>query len=262
MTIEPALVAKGTELVRLHTAPELLSVVNVWDVITATVIADLPGTTALATASHSIAASHGYADGEQIPLDLMIAAVGRIAAATDLPVTADLEAGYGAAGETVRRAVDVGIVGANLEDQMKPLAEAVAVVSDAVKAAEAAGVPFALNARTDAFLRAGDRPRDEVVADAIERGRAYLDAGATCIFVPGPLDEDTLATLVEGIGQQRVSVIGIPGRVPAPEVLTRLGVARISYGPFTQQLALTALADAALDLIAGGTLPTTIRPLN
>jgi len=254
--------ARGKELIRLHLAAELLTVVNVWDVITAKVIADLPGTTALATASHSIAASYGYEDGEQIPRDLMIEAVGRIAAATDLPVSADLEAGYGDAGETVRRAIGVGIVGANLEDQMKPLAEAVEAVRSSVAAAESAGVSFALNARTDAFLLAGDRDRSEVVADAIERGRAFLDVGATSVFVPGPLDEDTLAALVDGIGRQRVSVIGIPGAVPAPDVLTRLGVARISYGPFTQRLALTALADAAADLIAGGTLPTTIRPLN
>ena len=93
---------QGRELQRLHRDPALLTVVNVWDVITARVVADTPGTTALATASHSIAASYGYQDGENIPRDLMIEAVGRIAAAVDLPVTADLEAGYGDAGETVR----------------------------------------------------------------------------------------------------------------------------------------------------------------
>ena len=142
---------KAADLLRLHTDPELLVVVNVWDVISATVVADVPGTRALATASHSIAATLGYADGEKIPLDLMIDMVGRIAAAVDLPVSADLEAGYGDAGETVRRAIGVGIVGANLEDQMKPLAEAVKAVEAAVAAAEAAGVAFVLNARTDAF---------------------------------------------------------------------------------------------------------------
>ncbi|MDT7726518.1 MAG: hypothetical protein QOI21_3094 [Actinomycetota bacterium] len=107
--------AKASTLLDLHTAPELLKVVNVWDVISAKVIAGLDGTTALATASHSIAASYGYEDGEKIPVDLMIEAVGRIAAATDLPVSADLEAGYGNPGETIRKAIGVGIVGANLE---------------------------------------------------------------------------------------------------------------------------------------------------
>src|SRR6478736_2948734 len=146
--------SRATTLLGLHQAPELLTVVNVWDVISATVVADVEGTKALATASHSIAASYGYADGENIPVDLMIEAVGRIAAATSLPVTADLEGGYGDAAETVRKAIGVGIVGANIEDQMKPVAEATAQVEAIMKAAEAEGVPdFVLNARTDAFLK-------------------------------------------------------------------------------------------------------------
>ena len=172
-----ATAAKAHELQRLHRDPELLLVVNVWDVITARVVADTPGTKALATASHSIAAAYGYPDGEQIPRDLMIEAVGRIAAAVDLPVTADLEAGYGDAGETVARAIDVGIVGANLEDQMKPLPDAVRAVEAAVAAGERAGIPFVLNARTDAFVKAGDRNPADVLAEAVERGRAFLDAG-------------------------------------------------------------------------------------
>ena len=97
--------AKATTLARLHSAPEILQVVNVWDVISAKTIADLPGTTALATASHSIAASFGYEDGERIPLDLHLDMVSRIAAAVDLPVSMDMEAGYGDAGETARRAI-------------------------------------------------------------------------------------------------------------------------------------------------------------
>src|SRR6478735_7760224 len=160
---------KARELQRLHADPELLLLVNVWDAISAKVVADSPGTTALATASHSVAASHGYPDGEQIPRDLMIEAVGRIAGA------ADLEAGYGDPGGTIARAIDVGIVGANLEDRLKPLPDAVRAVSEAVAAGERTGIPFVLNARTDAFLRAGDRDPAEVLADAIERGRAYLD---------------------------------------------------------------------------------------
>ena len=101
---EPA-AAQASRLLRLHRDPTLLTVVNVWDVISARVVADVHGTTALATASHSIAASFGYEDGENIPLDLMLEAVGRIVAVTDLPVTADLEGGYGDAAETVRRAI-------------------------------------------------------------------------------------------------------------------------------------------------------------
>ncbi|MCJ1702293.1 isocitrate lyase/phosphoenolpyruvate mutase family protein [Rathayibacter sp. VKM Ac-2926] len=253
--------ARGRTLVDLHTAPELLRVVNVWDVVSATTIAALPETRALATASHSIAATFGYEDGERIPLDLHLSMIERIVAAVDVPVSADLEAGYGDAGETVRRAIEVGVVGANLEDQAKPLAEALRSVEKAVAAAEEEAVPFALNARTDVFLRAGDRDRGEVLADAIERGRAYLDAGATCFFVPGLLQDAELEALVAELGRQRVSVIGVPGS-QSPARFEELGLARVSYGPWTQRVALTALQDAATALYAGGALPEGTRPLN
>lgn len=253
---------KATTLQQLHAAPELLLVVNVWDAITAQVVAGTPGTTALATASHGIAASHGYEDGENIPRDEMIAAVGLIArTAGDLPVTADLEAGYGDPGGTVSRAIDVGIVGCNLEDQMKPLADSVRAVEAAVGAAEQAGVDFVLNARTDAFLKAGDRDPDDVLNDAIERGRAYLDAGASNVFVPGKLDETQVRRLVEALGQRKVNLIGVPGSIPL-RTAQELGVARVSYGPWSQNVALTALAKLAEDVYDGGGLPADTRKLN
>ncbi|KQZ11269.1 phosphonomutase [Agromyces sp. Root1464] len=251
----------AAELRRLHTAPELLQVVNVWDVVSAAAVAALPQTRAIATASHSIAATFGYPDGEQIPVELMLDMCGRIARAVDVPVSADLEAGYGDAGDTVRRAIAEGIAGANLEDQLKPLADSVAAVTAAVAAADAEGVPFALNARTDAFLRGRERPLEVNVADAIERGRAYLDAGATSVFVPGIFGEEVVAELVAGIGELKVTLIGLPG-VPAPARLQELGVARVSYGPTTQRVALGALQDLATSLYDGGVLPEGIRPLN
>ena len=250
---------KATALLLLHRDPSLLVLVNVWDVISARVVADLPGCTALATASHSIAASLGYEDGENIPRDEMLAAVGRIAAAVDLPVTADLEAGYGDPGDTVRRAIALGIVGANIEDQMKPLPEAVAAVEAVVKAGESEGVPFVLNARTDAFLKAGDRPRADVLAEAIVRGKAFVAAGAPVVFVPGKLSADEIAALVEGIGP--VSLIAVPGSIPLPE-MQQLGVQRVSLGPWSQRIALTALADAGTAILAGGSIPDGVRPLN
>ncbi|NUR09662.1 MAG: isocitrate lyase/phosphoenolpyruvate mutase family protein [Nocardioidaceae bacterium] len=256
--------ARATELLRLHQDPALLTVVNVWDAISAKVVSDIEGTKAIATASHSIAASYGYEDGENIPVDLMVEAVGRIVAATPLPVTADLEGGYGDAAETVRKAIGVGVVGANIEDQMKPLDEAVAQVEAIMKVAEAEGVPdFVLNARTDAFLRAlrGDGDPEEVLAEAVRRGRAYLDAGAPTYFVPGILDEDQLRTLVDELGPQRVTTIGIPGN-PDNATLERLGVARVSYGPIPQRVALTALAEMVEGIHAGGGVPEDIRPLN
>lgn len=251
---------RARTLAALYDAPEILRVVNVWDVVSAKAVAALPETKALATAGHSIAASFGYPDG-QIPRELMIDMVGRIAASVDLPVSADLDDGYGDAGETTRLAIGVGIVGANIEDRLKPLAESVAKVEAIVRAGEAEGVPFVLNARTDAIVRGGDKPLVEKLADAVERGRAYLDAGAQCVFVPGILDVDATRTLVEGIGHGKVSVIGLIGALAANEYES-LGVARISYGPTTQRFALTALQDLATDLYGEGVVPESTRPLN
>lgn len=250
----------AAELRRLHAAPELLQVVNVWDVVSARAVAALPETRALATAGHSIAASFGYADGE-IPVELMLDMAGRIARAVEVPVSADLDDGYGAPGETVRRAIGEGIVGANIEDRLKPLTESVATVQAAVAAAEAEGVPFALNARTDAWLRGRERPREVWVADVVERGSAYLDAGATSVFVPGVFGEAEIEEIVAALGEQKLALIGLPG-VPAPARLEALGVARLSYGPTTQRVALGALQDLATDLYSGGVLPDGIRALN
>ena len=258
MTSADDLVGKAGQLRRLHTDPEVLVLVNVWDVATAKVVAGLPGCRAVATASYSIAASYGYPDGEVIPADLMIEAVGRIAAAVSLPVTADLEAGYGDVGETIRKAIGVGVVGANIEDEMRPLDEAVAGVRAAVKAGEAEGVPFVLNARTDAYLLGGDRDPADLLADSIERGRAFLDAGADCVFVPGQLDADTVRQLVDGIGDRKVSVLGLPG-TPEPRELAQLGVARVSFGPWSQRVVLTSLADVGADLLGGSGLPSWAR---
>lgn len=252
---------KAQTLQDLHAAPELLRVVNVWDAITARTVADIPGTKALATASHGIAASRGYEDGENIPRDEMIAEVGLIARQTELPVSADLEGGYGDPGGTVARAIEVGIVGANLEDQMKSLADSVKAVEAAVAAAEKAGVPFVLNARTDAFVKAGDRDPAEVLKDAIERGRAYLDAGASNFFVPGKLDEAQWGELVSALGERKVNMIGIPGAI-SQEAAQRIGLARISFGPWSQNTALTALAKLAETAYSGGGLAADVRKLN
>ncbi|MGB3413417.1 MAG: isocitrate lyase/phosphoenolpyruvate mutase family protein [Microbacteriaceae bacterium] len=245
----------------LHTAPEILEMVNIWDAITAKVVSDHPKTRALATAGHGIAAAHGYADGEKIPLDLVISTLAEITSVTDLPVTADLDGGFGNAGETVRRAIGVGIVGANIEDQLRPLDESISVVRAALAAGTAEGIDFVLNARTDAFTRGADRSLDEKIADAIERGRAYIAEGATTVFVPGKLDRDTTEQLVAGIGERKVSVIGVPGSLTAKEY-EALGVARITYGPWVQNVALTALKRLTESLYTGGVIPEDTEKLN
>jgi 2-methylisocitrate lyase-like PEP mutase family enzyme len=252
---------RASELLRLHRAEKLLTVVNVWDVISAKTVAAVEGTTAIATASHSIAASWGYPDGENIPLDLMLDTVRRIVESTSLPVTADLEGGYGNAPETIRRAIGIGVVGANIEDQMKPLAEAAAQVEAIMKVAEQEGVDFVLNARTDAFaLRRGGDPAENL-AEAITRGKAFLDAGAPVVFVPAFLGEEQIDAIVDAFGPQRLTTIGIPG-TPSLAWQEEHGVARTSYGPMSQNVALTALQELVEDVQRGGGVPATMRMLN
>jgi 2-methylisocitrate lyase-like PEP mutase family enzyme len=261
VTADDATRAKATELLRLHQDPTLLTLVNVWDVISATTVAAVDGTKALATASHSIAASFGYEDGENIPLELMLEQVKRIVDATGLPVTADLEGGYGNAPETIRRAIGLGVVGANIEDQLKPLAEAARQVEEIMKVAGQEGVDFVLNARTDAFARGRDRDPEVNLADAIERGRAYLDAGAPVVFVPARLTEDQILALVDAFGPQRLTTIGIPGNPPR-DWQQEHGVARTSYGPLSQNVALTALQELVEEVHRGGGVPANLRILN
>jgi len=261
MTADDATRTKGAELLRLHQDPTLLTLVNVWDVVSARTVAAVDGTTALATASHSIAASFGYEDGENIPLDLMLEQVKRIVDTTDLPVTADLEGGYGDAPETIRRAIGLGVVGANIEDQLKPVADAARQVEGIMKVAEQEGVDFVLNARTDAFARGRDRDPAANLADAIERGKAYLEAGAPVVFVPARLTEDQVLALVDAYGPQRLTTIGIPGNPPR-DWQQEHGVARTSYGPLPQNVALTALQELAEEVQRGGGVPGNLRLLN
>ncbi|MGY2082897.1 isocitrate lyase/PEP mutase family protein [Blastococcus sp. SYSU DS0539] len=254
---------RARTLARLQTDPRILVLANVWDVTSARVVAATAGTGALATASHSIAATFGYEDGERIPLDLHLDVVARIAAAVDLPVSMDMEAGYGDAGETARRAIAAGAVGGNLEDGMRPLDEAVAAVREVLAAGRAAGIDFVLNARTDAVLLApADADRAALIDEAVRRGRAFLAAGATAVFVPGVAAAGEIAALVEGLGPGRLSVLAVPGSTPPVAELERLGVARVSTGPFAQRVALTALQDATAALLAGGVLPPGTRMLS
>lgn len=261
--VNPASVeARAAHLLALHRAPELLTVVNVWDAISAQVVSAVPGTRALATASHSIAATLGWPDGEKIPRAEMLDMCRRIVAATELPVSADLEGGYGDAAGTIGEAIALGVVGANIEDQMKPIGEAADQVAAIMTTARSAEVPsFVLNARTDTFLRPGGRAPGEILDDAIARGRAFLEAGAPLVFVPGKLDEAQIAALVEAFGPNRLTTIGVPGSVALARQ-AELGVARVSYGPNAQRVALTALAELTEAIAAGGALPEGMRILN
>ena len=252
---------RAERLRALHGAPEPLILVNVWDAASARTVAAQTGCAALATASWSIAAAHGVPDDESIGREAMLAAVARIAAATPLPLSADLQAGFGETPDdvaaTVAGAIDAGAVGCNLEDgqgaahEPRPLGDAVARVEAAVRAGDDAGVPLVVNARTDVFLAARAHG-DEELGEAVRRGRAFLDAGADCVFVPGLADASLIRALVEALGA--VSVLATP-RSPAIPELAALGVQRISVGPGSLGIASAALAEAARELLAGGAYP-------
>jgi 2-methylisocitrate lyase-like PEP mutase family enzyme len=252
-------VDKAETLRRLYQAPEIVRVVNVWDAISTKIVSDLPDTRAIATAGHSIAVSHGYADGG-MPLQVALDAVEVIVKATDLPVTADLDDGYDEPGETIRRAIAIGAVGANVEDRLKPFDESVARVRAIIAAAEAEGVPFQLNARTDAIAR-GSGPLSERLPEAIKRGRAFLAEGAALVFIPGLTDRESVERVVAELGRNTVSVIGLPGALTAAEY-QELGIARISYGPLVQRVTLLALQNLAKDLYGSGVIPTDLPALN
>jgi 2-methylisocitrate lyase-like PEP mutase family enzyme len=248
---------KAEELRRLHAAPEPLVLVNVWDAASARVVAAAPGCRALATASWSIAAARGVADGEVLSREAMLDAVSVVARATELPVTADLERGYGDVRMTVEGALDAGAVGCNLEDSdgaggLWPAEEHAAVVAAARAAGDAAGIPLVINARTDVYLVDVIPPEERLVA-ALERGATYLEAGADCVFVPGVRDVTTLEALVTEMGGP-VSVLGGAGG-PALADLARVGIARVSYGPGSLGVAMGALSRAAETLLAGGDPP-------
>ena len=255
MSHAAAAAAKAEELRRLHHDPAILVLVNVWDAASARTVASVPGCRAIATASWAMAAARGLADGEAIGREGMLEAVACVASAVGLPVTADLEGGYGATpaevGETVRRAIAAGAVGCNLEDGvrdgelLRDAQEAAERVAAARAAADAAGVPIVINARTDVYLRGADDPEA-----AILRGQAYARAGADCVFVPGVTDAGVIKALVDGIDAP-VSVLARPG-APSVSELQELGVARVSFGPGPMGVALAALARTASDLLAGG----------
>ena len=255
---------KAETLRQLHHGPDILVLPNVWDIAGARIVEEA-GYPAIATTSAGVAFALGYPDGEKISRDEMLDVVGRIARRVRVPVTADLEAGYGPepadTAETIRRAIDGGVVGANIEDgthrREQPLCSmnlAVARIHAARRAADTAGVPFVINARTDSYLAARifNQPQDaKCFDDTVHRGRAYREAGADCIFIPGLADRDTIGRLVAAIGAP-INILAGPGSPSVPE-LKALGVARVSVGGAIMRATLGLVQRAAAELRSGGT---------
>ena len=219
---------------RMHLAPPLLALPNAWDVASAKAFAALPGCRALATTSAAVARSLGWEDGEQAPVAEMVQVAGRIAAAVDVPVTADLEAGYGDPVATARAAWAAGVVGMNFEDSPAGRMNGVSDQVQLIREVHAAVPELVVNARVDVFLHGS-----KDVAEAIERGNAYLAAGADCVY-PIFCPTSAIAELAAGIDGP-VNVLAI-GDVPGPAELQALGVARLTWGA---GLAASAYAEAA-----------------
>ena len=251
---------KKAEAFRAMHSSKALLLPNVWDVASARVI-EAAGFTALATTSAGIAFSLGYPDGEKIPREEMLAAVARIARAVRVPVTADVEAGYGPAPEdaarTARAVIAAGAVGMNLEDatvgSRQPLVELplqVEKIRAIRQAADRLQVPLVLNARTDVYLLQVGEPSTRY-DETVRRVSAFRDAGADCVFVPGLRDVPTIGRLISDL-HCPVNILAGPGSPTVPE-LRKLGVARISLGSGPMRAALGLLRRLSEELKSNGT---------
>ncbi len=241
----------AAELRRLHAGPRTLVLPNAWDAASARLV-EGAGFAAIATTSSGVNASLGYPDGDVVPPDEMFAAVGRIARAVELPVSADLEGGYRLpADELVARLLEAGAVGLNLEDTRRDGSEgADALVEPQLQAerlaamraaADASGVSIVLNARIDVFLRR-QSPLEAMVDEALDRARQYVAAGADCVFPIFIADDAAIGRFVVEAGAP-VNVLLRPG-VPPLHRLMELGVRRVSLGGGLAHLALAAAQNA------------------
>lgn len=258
--MENSMQQKAARLRDLHRGPGILVLPNAWDVASARVIEEA-GFVAIATTSAGVANALGYPDGERIPRDVMLAVVARIAAAVQAPVTADMEAGYGASieavVETARAVIAAGAVGMNLEDTTStgagPL-EGISRQAEKIRAIRAmcddAAVPFVLNARTDVYLAEVGAPEGRF-DEAVRRLNAYRQAGADCLFVPGVRDAATIERLVQAIDGP-VNILAVAGTPPLAE-LARLGVARVSLGSGPMRATMALLRRIATELRERGT---------
>ncbi len=252
---------KADDFLALHHAPTIFILPNAWDVASAKVF-EPEGFKAIGTTSAGIAATLGYADGQHMSLAENMEVVRRIVNNTGLPVSADIEAGYATSIEGVvkaaRAVLDVGAVGLNLEDgtgnTAAPLFDKVLQqekINAVREMAVANGIHLVINARTDVYLV--DDPSTHRLRHAIDRGNAYKEAGADCIFVPdvGGLDKKAIATLVKEIDAP-VNIVAGATTPPIPE-LQDIGVSRVSVGPRPMRAVLGLLRKIAKELMTTGT---------
>jgi len=251
---------KAIHFRQLHRGPGVLILPNAWDVASARIFEEA-GFPAIATTSAGIAFSLGYPDGERIPREEMLARIGRITRAVRVPVTADVESGYGPtpedAARTTRELIQAGVVGMNLEDASgrrdQPLSSlelAVEKIRAAREAAVQLRAQIVINARTDVYLLAGGNP-DADYSETLRRSLAFRDAGADCVFAPGLKDAEAIARLAKAVACPLNILAGV-GTPTIPELAT-LGVARVSVGSGPMRATLGLLRRMAEELKTSGT---------
>ena len=246
--------SKFEDFAKMHVAGDPLVLFNAWDAGSAIAVAK-SGAKAIATGSASVAMANGFGDGQEVPIEFAIANAGRIVSAVDLPVTVDFEGGYATdlAGLTAngRRLVGTGAIGCNFEDQIVG-GDRLYETGEQAERIEAlrtgVGGDFFINARTDLFLKAKPEAHDSALSDeAIERGKAYADAGINGYFIPGLADLTLVERIVQAVGVP-VNAMHLPGG-PSRADWASAGIARVSHGPFpymAMQAWLEAEARAAL----------------
>ncbi len=253
-------IARAQAFRKMHESPPALLLPNAWDAVSARLFEE-SGFRAVATTSGGLAWSLGYPDGEGAPWAAVLAATRRIVRAVNVPVSADIESGFGATSSivfnNVREIIAAGVVGINIEDSdlhvkrtLRSLDDAVERIRAARTAADEAGVPIIINARTDVFhVNAGEastRP-----AEALRRANAYLQAGADCIFLFGHPELPVVAELTKSI-KAPVNIVGRAG-MPGMKELEALGVARVSTASGISMAALAAVRNVARSLLETGT---------
>jgi 2-methylisocitrate lyase-like PEP mutase family enzyme len=252
--------AKATSFRAMHRGRKVLLLPNAWDVASARILEE-SGVGAIATTSAGVAFSLGYPDGQKISREEMLARVARVARAVKVPVTADVESGYGSrpedAAQTARDVIAAGAVGINLEDDNHSLSTPLTDLSlqlekiHAVKeAAIKARVLLVLNARTDVYLLEVGAP-DNRYDEALKRLTAFRDAGAECVFIPGVRDPETISRFVRDL-QCPVNILAGPGS-PSITELEKLGVARVSLGSAPMRATLGLLERIVKELQSTGT---------
>lgn len=250
---------KARVLLSLHTQTALLVLPNIWNPIGARVL-QAKGYPAVATASAAISASLGYRDGEKLKRSSLIDLTGRIARSVDVPVTADIEAGYGGTiadlAETINEVIDSGVVGVNIEDSfevegvLRPVEEQCERISVVRQVADRRGIPLVINARVDSFLSSSFVDHGDATEDAVTRAKAYAEAGADCIYPIGPGDLETAAVLRAGI-ELPINILVTPLAAPL-KALETIGVNRVSFGPFVFRACLRKFVDIAETLLNQG----------